>query len=232
MMSFEQWKEYFIANRQDNLVRFYQKYCKDATRLVETCRDLERDRRPLRIMNTIERLMSLEEDVVRIRPREGLTLFFLVVCIESIYVFSETDLKWKVTDFFTNHVAPTDQEDLIRGIQRSLSDDSIRERGRELSIETIARLISKVRNTFAHEGVYWTFHFADEDRVPTLNIIKLKEASGEDEAEHSYEVTLTLEEFKSIVIRGCIRFLGSVLCSTLQDKSTDFGGLRMHNPKG
>ena len=82
MEDFEQWKEYFIANRQEALITFLKPLAgshEAAKSLVEQCRDTQSDRRPLRIMNAIERLGRLSEEIAG-RPLEGTALSCTIPC--------------------------------------------------------------------------------------------------------------------------------------------------------
>lgn len=219
MADFEQWKEYFIANRQDALITFFEPFAgshEAARSLVEQCRDIKSDRRPLRIMNAIERLGRLSEEIAG-RPLEGtaLSVLFLVVSIETIYSLAEFGPAKKVEiliEFFKKFVIPQDRERLRQGIRRSMADNSgALSRGQPLSLEAIARIVNELRNLFAHEGEISAFAFADPKMGQELNVLDVKEAEGEEKVEHAYDVTLELIEFRFIVLRGCVNFLQKAL---------------------
>lgn len=218
MTDFEQWKGYFIATRQPALTSFYEPISgsrESAVALVERCRDLQHDRKPLRIMNAIERLGTLSQEMATTRtPRMSLTVLFLVICIETIYSLADIGPNKKVQiliDFFQSYILPEDQSKLLGGIRRSMADDIALQKGPKLSLEIIARLVNQLRNLFVHEGDDCAFSFAHEDHGCLLNVLSLKEADGEQESEHSYDVTITLTEFQNIVLRGCANFLQQTL---------------------
>lgn len=219
MTDFEQWKEYFIANRQESLITFFEPFSKSnetARALVEQCRDIQSDRRPLRIMNAIERLGRLSEEIAG-RPLEGtaLSVLFLVVSIETIYSLAELGPTKKVEiliEFFKKFVIPQDRERLSQGIRRSMADNSgALPCGQSLSLEAIARIVNELRNLFAHEGETSAFAFADPKIGQELNVLNVKEAEGEEKVEHAYDVSLDLSEFRCIVLRGCVNFLRKTL---------------------
>lgn len=219
MTDFEQWKEYFIANRQATLITFLEPFAgshETARSLVEQCRDTQSDRRPLRIMNTIERLGRLSEEFAA-RPLDGtaLCVLFLVVSIEAIYSLSESGPTKKheiLIEFFNKFVIAQDGERLRQGIRRSMADNSgALQCDQMLSLEAIARIVNELRNLFAHEGEISIFAFADPQLSPVLNILGVKEAEGEGKVEHAYDVTLDLSDFRLIVLRGCVNFLQKTL---------------------
>ncbi len=218
MNEFEEWRTYFIQCRQPSLISFYESILGNknaASNLVAQCRDLHSNRKPLRKMNLIERLGSLSHEMASYQPpRTALTVFLLVTCIEAIYALAEIGPKKKVQiviEFFKNYVSCGDQEKLFQGIRRSLADDSSQKNGTKLTIEAIARLINKLRNLLAHEGVDWVFSFSGTGESLQQGPIRFEEGKHNPEADHFYDVTITLDEFSKIVLRGCTSFLQKTL---------------------
>lgn len=212
MTDFELWKEWFIASHQPTLVSFYEPLIGNpqaAVDLIERCRDLRPDRRPLRIMNAIERLGCLSGEMLRRQPGDvALTVLFLVICIEAIYAIAEIGPDKKVQtiiDFFQKYLSDGDRKKLLGGICRSIADDVYHQKGSNLRLEVIARIVNELRNLFAHEGKFSAFNFAG------LNVLEVREAEGEEKIPHTYDVTLPLVEFRDIILRGCVNFLRSVL---------------------
>jgi hypothetical protein len=214
MNEFEKWKSHFIGNRQLSLISFYEPILgnyHEAVVLVERCRDLQNDRRPLWIMNSIERLGRLSQEMAASGPtRTAFAVLLLLVCIETIYSQAKVGPSEKVKiiiDFFERYILPEDSKKLLRGIQRSAADSLWLKRGQKLSLKIVARLVNELRNLFAHEGIDWEFSFADGDGWPLQNLVGLNEGDEKQKTEHSYDVTLTLAEFQVIVLRGCTNFL-------------------------
>lgn len=220
MRDFEQWRSWFKNNRQPELASFYLQLLPDeqeTVHLIEQCRDRETDRRPLRILNAIERLGRLSEDITRLESAsDPLSLLLLVVCIETIYSIGEVGPNKKVDiviDFFANHLTGPDCATLLSRIRRSRGDSSWQPNKSEaLKPEAVARVINEVRNLFAHEGESSLFSFPKPGNgILLVGPISVDETGNGNKVEHCYDVSITLDQFRQIVLRGCIHFLRHVL---------------------
>src|SRR5690606_25113268 len=89
-------------------------------------------------------------------------------------------------------------------IENSISISSVRDDDyfiENISISEFSLLLVSIRNNLAHEGIYWSFHFNDEDYSgQTLNIIKSKLVKDEGSREITYEVGLTYSKFRKACI--------------------------------
>lgn len=142
------------------------------------------------MMHQAQRLISLSDDLPQIRKgNEGLRLLFLLVCAENIAKIAnkfdgEGQSKAYVRNFFRWFLTSDEQGVLCSGITH--------QDRRPLSLQQAIDALYNVRCDVVHEGKYWGFHFNDGE-TPMLN------------TEPDVIVSLTLAEFRALVIRGCIR---------------------------
>lgn len=121
------------------------------------------------MINSVERLVSLADDMELIRPgKDGLKIFFIVSCIDTLYKVSASDIDAnykRVIDFFVNQICEEDKKLLSRHFWRSMADERCTKPKQRLydeidkSMETFARLVYHFRNLTVHEGEYWKFSF-------------------------------------------------------------------------
>ncbi len=165
----------------------------DALRFVEDLEslDLESPRHRAKIlMHQAQRLVSLADDVNKIRPgKESLQLAFLIICCENIaklfHNFDEDgQSKAYVRRFFDEFLNEADSARLAV----ALTTHDIR----PLSAREVADALYSVRCDVVHEGKYWGFHFHD-GRMTMLN------------TDPDVNVNIQLSEFRDIVVRGAIQ---------------------------
>jgi len=166
---------------------------------------------PRRMINNIQRLVTLSDDIEKIKNgRDCLRLFFLVVCIETLYKFANSTQKKlrMVIDFFQTYVAEDDKIFLLSNIRRDY-DDCRYKPGEpfddNIDLEIFARIMYEVRSYFVHEGDYSSFHFAHND-IPELNHISVKEKDGAQKEEMMYSVSLKYADFRKICVNGLINY--------------------------
>ena len=187
----------------------------------------------LRMMNNIKRFATMMDDV---RNKEEVKLFFLITCIESLYALaniSNIDNKRMILkDFLENYLTENDQVIFTNGMKHSIADDKYINDVRMLDLSEITDLLNELRNKLAHEGIYGYFSFGNGE-YPTLNVInlyegdeysqarkeikELKKQSGieidleeykkKDKYRRTYEITITFDEMKHLLIKGMIKFL-------------------------
>lgn len=173
------------------LIHFYESFSEDSEELRVLIRAILMYRKsnvPRRMLNSVERLITLADDTEIIRPgKHSLKIFFFVVCIGSLYTLAEIDMNntMMVIDFFDKYLSKSDRVLIENSFQRNLADEKFnayqkngeteeqyelrmstvidRSFSTQVSIEIFARVINEFRNSFAHEGDYWGFHFADGD---------------------------------------------------------------------
>ena len=161
----------------------------EAERFVEAC---EAQRPPNNvaklIMHQAQRLISLAEDVPRIRPkRESLQVFFLAVCAEAVAKLHAAPRllgsRRAVRKFFCSLVPEPHLTTFAAGF--------IDPQNGAIGPTAAADVLYKVRCSVAHEGNYWSFALHD-GRTPMLNDDPLVTAE------------LTPGELIEIVAHGCI----------------------------
>lgn len=142
------------------------------------------------MMHQAQRLVSLADDIVAIREgKESLQLLFLLICAENIaklfHNFEEDgQSKAFVRRFFSEFVIGDDKATLEKSL--------FSYQGVALNVQEVADALYSVRCDVVHEGQYWGFSFHDGN-TPILN-------SAPD-----VQVHITIEQFRSIVVRGCVR---------------------------
>jgi hypothetical protein len=211
--------EYFVE-----VVEFYKDYFQSATELekflfnvYEYPNDPDSETITPRIMiNSVQRLVTLADDMDKVRPQKpALKVFFLAVCIESLYVNAKFDKRFKkyemIIDFFENYISQYDKDFIINRIRRSLADDKFvpgKTFDSKITMEIFSRIINEVRNTFVHQGDYWSFNLAQSNSdYALMQDIVIEEEKSKGKYERIYEIRLDYDNFKAICIRGFINFI-------------------------
>ncbi|AIQ37203.1 hypothetical protein R50345_22730 [Paenibacillus sp. FSL R5-0345] len=182
------------------LLEFFSPYVSDKEEIAAFITQVLRLRQnfiPRRMLNSIERLVTLADDTEIIRPgKHSLKIFYFVVCIETLYSLVGSHLKKYeiIIDFFNSYIPEPDKQLILKGFRRNLSDDKFnvyrqpeetyeehvaRLKGPTVdstfntlvTMEIFARVINELRNCFAHEGDYWKFHFAESDHTVMNSLI-------------------------------------------------------------
>lgn len=161
------------------------------------------------MINSVERLVTLSDDIERIRERrESLRVFFLVVYIEALYTLrcEFCDLIMKkpdmIIDFFTRFINENDKN-LIE--ERIIVNEGTT-RDLQIDMEKFALIINGIRNNFAHEGNYWLFSFANDD-TPVMNVVKSSIKKDGPKIEIEVSMGLKYSEFRRICVMGFINFI-------------------------
>lgn len=233
---YENWKQEQINSRKEELVSFYERYLgnkEDAELfIVEIYTKTTRDNNVcLRMMNNIKRFATIMDDDVK--NKIEVKLFFLLTCIESLYILVNNNSRLNkrdiLEDFLDKHLLETDKHKIIEGIKHSIDDDC-------LCLTEITDLLCELRNKLVHEGVYGYFTFGDgkgsflncinlyvneeykeakkeakEIKKQTGIVIDLDEYKKNEKFMRTYDVSLTFEELRDILIRGMINFLKQYL---------------------
>ncbi len=179
----------------DKWIAFYRPFFRseeDTQAFVAPLETLsQRDQRhPAKIMmHQTQRLVSLADDLPRIRKgNETLRLLFLMICAEHIAKlaanFTQDGFSRAYVQKFFSWFLSIEQ-------QRLLSVGISRHDRTPLSLQGAVDALYDVRCDVVHEGKYWGFHFHD-GRTAMLN------------CEPDVIVSLTLAEFRSLVVQGCI----------------------------
>lgn len=198
---------------KQKLHNFYKDFITDFSyreNFIEEKLKCKKSNTPRRMINSVERLVTLSNDIEKIRKRESLKIFFLVVCIETLYSLRCEHLKTKmkkidmVIDFFTNFIALDDQDKICKDVEISIC--GMNPQIVATDMEVFALIINEIRNIFAHEGNYWSFSFAYDD-VPIINVVTSSICKGSEKSELSVSTSLYFEDFKRICVNGYINFI-------------------------
>lgn len=142
------------------------------------------------MMHQVQRLISLADDVLKIREgRESLQLLFVLICAENIAkLFHNFDDEGQsrafVRRFFSEFVVGGDRAVLESSF---FTHDAI-----PLDLQAVVDSLYSVRCDVVHEGQYWGFRFHDGG-TPMLN------------TDPDVTVHITFAKFRAIVVRACVR---------------------------
>lgn len=197
---------------------YYEKHFKFWDQFFEDKKELEaficdksrfEDNIPKRMINNVQRLCELSDEMDKIKPgRKDLNIFFIVACIESLFVLSNKKIKKHemIIEFYEDYI---DEENKLL-IEESINIlDNNYNYHYKVSMEQFALLISAIRNMVAHEGIYWNFQFKKEckNSCDMINIINSKIKRDEGYNDITYIVGLKYSEFRRITIEGFIAFI-------------------------
>ncbi|HHX94316.1 MAG TPA: hypothetical protein GX691_00620 [Clostridia bacterium] len=179
---------------------------------------------PRRMLNSIRRLVTLANDMEKIRKgKDSLKVFFYVVCIESLYIIKDPKTTMNkdemVRDFFKNYISLEDKALIKRTVHKKRENEIHKEKkidflGTNKEIEVLedkleltqfAQILIDCRNTFVHEGIYWGFSFAKDSPVDVP--VDLQSIRYMKRTDKYYQVELTYEQFRRICINGFIRLV-------------------------
>lgn len=223
----------------EEVVRFYKEFITSESELENFLTKIykltSRPNKPRLMINNVMRLVSLADDVEKIRPgKDGLKVFFIVVCIETLFKIADIDIKKHkmVEEFFLKYVSDDDRDLILNNVKRSLADSKyqvarkkdetdqeyqLRRReeidftfNQQITIDIFARIISESRNTFTHEGDYWSFSFAKSD-YPIQQFVKVEEKVNTGKRERVYEFEIEYDQFRMICVEGFLNIIETVI---------------------
>ncbi len=206
----------------------------DAAAFVGECESINRGYRPPEklddstpkvMMHQTVRLITLSESIRTIRAAEPLSLFFILVCAECVaklldHYGGERESRRYVKKFFDEHVLRDDKQKMEQSFQkmkRQVAPPVY------LKVAEVADLLYDIRCDVVHEGRYWGFSFPDGSRPGERRLSpwhpKEKEKHPKEKEKHPKEkepasvvgVTISLQEVRDIVVRGCIEAVKKAL---------------------
>lgn len=206
-------KEYYVQ-----MSHFYRKNFKsekDMTSFfVKVFQNDKKDKTPRQMMNQIQRLVSLADDIVQIRPgRDSLRIFFIKTCLEALCALS----GMKKTDFYESFPSYMSDKGKAYILENFLLTDFEDEASYQLSIDDFFEIVKAVRDIVAHEGNYWEMQFFARDDgslwIASLEterqILKSYKYQEQKKISRTYvfETTMQYERFKYYFVEACINFL-------------------------
>jgi len=151
------------------------------------------------ILHQTQRLVTLADDIYKIKPRDSLRVLFLIICAEAVAKLyknftKEGDVYKHIELFFTELCNSNDQK--ILGAAFCIQAEEERNK-RPLCLSQAIRYLYKVRCDVVHEGRYWEFSF---------NRLGLRErATINFKREELIYSKITYKALRNIVIKGAIR---------------------------
>lgn len=204
--------DYF--NSEEDMLAFFVKVFKND----------ENDKKPRQMMNQIKNLVSIANDIDKIRPaRDPLRIFFIKTCLEALWAISKIKKK-EFYEKFPSYMSSEGQEYILNNFSLTrIEEENINdmfEESYELTIEDFFEIIKTVRDIVAHEGTYWEMQFFAHDEfdkdcewITTLEtyekILKHYEYKNQNNVlcTYSFETKMEYDRFVYYFVEACINFL-------------------------
>ncbi|SET43393.1 hypothetical protein SAMN05660297_02407 [Natronincola peptidivorans] len=169
---------------------------------------------PLRLANKLARVIIFSDFcMTHKRGNRSVQIFLWMALIESIeYIYfpdkdsQKVDKLSVILCFFRNYISTEDKDLLLQNLRRSISDDRF-DKTKEINIDIIARILYSIRNEFAHGLDFHTSLFSDSNNDVWLETVKLKEFKKDGKEERHYEMSITHQQLRSIIIRSFINLI-------------------------
>lgn len=224
----------FVDSYLSDSTQFYSKYFDSTDEMYvffeNVFRDDSVDKTPRLMMNQTRRLVTLAYEAKKLHPDyDVLAVSLLQTCIESLHKIAQIDDERK--NFFVTYLTDKEMTYITESIEMIsfgelseiesvISDWEIT----SLSMEDIALLFYELRNKAFHEGIFWdtqifkhvegypliTGHTIREKDKFAQHYRKIYNDRKKAESENLYcvfETSLDLDEFVSIFVKACIRFI-------------------------
>ena len=182
----------------DKWLKFYAPFFNnldEANQFISSCEPLSPSGNVAKVMmHQCQRLITLSDDLKNIRPYDDqLNVLILIMCSENIAKLHDNyhgeSHSWKfVKKFFTEFVSENDKNQLKNGIENNKDNWH-----RPLSYDDVIDMLYKIRCDVVHEGNYSSFYFYDGKNHMLVFAGK-----------YVVTPTISLNNFRGIIIRGCI----------------------------
>jgi hypothetical protein len=196
------------AGWKRELVGFFMSYFyskKGATRFIEKCEGIpEQEQNAKLMLNQTQRLVTLADEIYKIKQRDSLRLLFLIICAEAVAKLHEDfrgegKSKYHTRLFFNKLCEPKDLKRL-KGALLIRAVSSMRKK--RLSSEEVINYFYKVRCSVIHEGIYWGFEF--KRRGNNTGII----TASTNEVIYP---KITYKVLRDIIVRGAIKAINDCI---------------------
>lgn len=217
-------------------IEFYQQFFSDDVELEKFFKNVfkydETNKIPRRILNQIQRLISIADDIDIIRPqRDPLRIFFMRTCLEAIYKLTGKSNK-EAGKFFEEYLCEQGKKYILSSfklldveLKEELTDEKKIQfeykRTFDFELKHFAELFRSVRNNVAHEGNYYEMQFWARDNEYTwlsscesdecvldATLWKKKEFGI---VSFHFETTMMYGKFRYYFVEGCIKFLNDYI---------------------
>lgn len=193
------------------------------------------DAAPRRMVNQIQRLVSLANDIDKIRPqRDPLRLLFIRICLESLGKLMGLKERRKA-DFWKCFPHCFDKEGekyildnfRLMGVEEDADGccaECCGENNYKLSLDDFFRIVKTVRDDVVHKGDYSEMQFFahDDDSIwPTSLEAKGKLLpfyayhSQQPSAIYFFQTELNYDRFTNYFVKACIRFVQRYMSNTM-----------------
>lgn len=161
------------------------------------------DSSPRRMMNLVERWVTLADDMEKIRPQyDSLKIVCYRACIEGLY--KQIGNKDGKESFFADNLLNDDLQRLSTKINTvsDCFDNSRIERSANI-IHPLDGFVFAIRNEVVHDGDFWESQLFISDDVGIISSVSDKKKA----TTKMYESELTYKEFKEAFVRAAINLI-------------------------
>jgi len=187
---------------------------------VKVFKNDENDKTPRRMMNQVQHLVSIANDMDKIRPgRDPLRIFFIKTCLEALCALSGTK-KTTFYESFPAYMSAEGKTYILDNFSLTGFDDvymgQTYEASHNLTIDDFFEIIKAVRDIVAHEGNYWEMQFFAQDDDSTWlatletdrKILKSYEYHQDKMMRtYSFETTMQYTQFVHYFVEACIAYI-------------------------
>jgi len=196
---------------------FYTRWFKDqekASSFLARCYEDHNDNYiPRRLANQLARVINFSDFCMDNKSgNSSVQIFFWMSLIESIeYIYfpdkdsEKVDKLSVILNFFRNYVLDNDKSILLKNLRRSIIDE--RFFNEEFNIDIVARILYSIRNHFVHELEFHTSIFSESNNDNWIETIKLREFKKDEKDERHYEMSITHQQLREIIIRSYINLI-------------------------
>lgn len=192
---------------------------------VRVFKNDENDKTPRRMLNQVQHLISIANDMDKIRPgRDPLRIFFIKTCLEALCALSGMNNNKGKPVFYKKFIGFMSAEGkayILENFSLTRFDDVYMghtyEASHELTIDDFFEIVKVVRDIVAHEGNYWQMQFFAQDDDSTWlasleterKILKDYEYQYQDRMirNYSFETTMQYEKFVHYFIEACVAYI-------------------------
>lgn len=188
---------------------------------VKVFKNDKNDKTPRQMMNQVQHLVSIANDMDKIRPgRDPLRIFFIKTCLEALCALSGTK-KTTFYESFPAYMSAEGKAYILDNFSLTGFDDVYMghtyEASHNLTIDDFFEIIKAVRNIVAHEGNYWEMQFFAQDDDSTWiasletdrKILKAYKYQYQDKMirTYSFETTMQYDQFVLYFVEACIAYI-------------------------
>lgn len=203
---------------------FYRRYFESEEDMiaffVRVFKNDENDKTPRRMMNQVQHLVSIANDIDKIRPgRDPLRILLIKTCLEALCALSGMK-NVAFYESFPTYMSDEGKAYVLENFLLTGFDDAYMGQtykvSHELTIDDFFEIIKAVRDIVAHEGNYWGMQFfvRDDDSgwITTLQtdreiLSSYKYHQNNMMRTYNFETTMQYDQFEYHFIKACIAYI-------------------------